>query len=88
MLHCSIGRAGTHFDASFLIQENYGKKDAEAEAKVKQLYKDLNVESIYKSYESKSYTELRAMIDQVDESTGVKKQVFIEFMDKIYKRTK
>ncbi|KAH8551438.1 farnesyl pyrophosphate synthase [Umbelopsis sp. PMI_123] len=71
-----------------LLDENYGKKDAEAEAKVKQLYRDLNIEGIYKDYENKSYTELRALIDQVDESTGVKKQVFIEFMDKIYKRTK
>jgi farnesyl diphosphate synthase len=70
------------------LKENYGKKDAEAEAKVKQLYLDLNIEQIYKDYENKSYTELRTLIDQVDESTGVKKQVFIEFMDKIYKRTK
>ena len=52
------------------------------------MYRDLNIEGIYKDYENKSYTELRVLIDQVDESTGVKKQVFIEFMDKIYKRTK
>lgn len=52
------------------------------------MYLDLNIEQIYKDYENKSHAELTALINQVDESTGVKKQVFIEFMDKIYKRTK
>lgn len=70
------------------FQENYGKKDAEAEAKIKALYIDLNIEDIYKAYEEKSFQELTAMINKLDESTGVKKAVFTEFMDKIYKRTK
>ena len=71
-----------------ILDENYGKKDAEAEAKVKQLYIDLDIEGTYKAYEEKSYRELTALIEQLDESVGLKKQVFIEFMDKIYKRTK
>ncbi|CEI88549.1 Putative Farnesyl pyrophosphate synthase [Rhizopus microsporus] len=71
-----------------VLDENYGKKNAEAEAKVKQLYIDLDIEGTYKAYEEKSYRELTALIEQLDESVGLKKQVFIEFMDKIYKRTK
>ncbi|KAG0749184.1 hypothetical protein G6F66_000397 [Rhizopus arrhizus] len=71
-----------------VLDENYGKKDAEAEAKIKQLYIELDIEGVYKAYEEKSYNELSALIEKLDESVGVKKQVFVEFMDKIYKRTK
>lgn len=71
-----------------LLDENYGKKDAEAEAKVKQLYIELGIEGIYKAYEEKSYQEINALINKIDESVGLKKEIFTEFMDKIYKRTK
>lgn len=71
-----------------VLDENYGKKDSEAEAKVKQIYIDLDIESVYKAYEEKSFNDLTALINKLDESVGVKKMVFTEFMDKIYKRTK
>ncbi|ORZ25217.1 farnesyl pyrophosphate synthase [Absidia repens] len=71
-----------------VLDENYGKKDAEAEAKIKALYIELNIEDIYKAYEEKSFQELTTLINNLDESIGVKKAVFTEFMDKIYKRTK
>ncbi|RUP44559.1 geranyltranstransferase [Jimgerdemannia flammicorona] len=71
-----------------ILDQHYGKKDSKAEAAVKQLYIDIDIESVYKAYEEKSYTEISAMIAKVDESTGVKKEVFTEYMNKIYKRTK
>ncbi|GAN06747.1 farnesyl pyrophosphate synthase [Mucor ambiguus] len=71
-----------------ILDENYGQKNAESEAKVKQLYLDLNIESVYKAYEEKSFNDLNALIEKLDESVGVKKMIFTEFMDKIYKRTK
>lgn len=71
-----------------VLDENYGQKNAEAEAKIKQLYIDLEIEAVYKAYEEKSFNDLNALIDQLDESTGVKKHIFTEFMDKIYRRTK
>ncbi|KAI9267803.1 farnesyl pyrophosphate synthase [Sporodiniella umbellata] len=71
-----------------VLDENYGQKNAESEAKIKQIYIDLNIEQAYKEYEENSYKTLNHLIDDLDESVGLKKQVFIEFMDKIYKRTK
>ncbi|KAG0172562.1 Farnesyl pyrophosphate synthetase [Apophysomyces sp. BC1034] len=71
-----------------VLDENYGKKDLAAEAKIKALYIELDIESVYKAYEEKSYKQISSLISQLDESVGVKKEVFTEFMDKIYKRTK
>ncbi|KAL0089465.1 farnesyl diphosphate synthase [Phycomyces blakesleeanus] len=71
-----------------VLEANYGQKNSESEAKVKKVFLDLGIEKIYKDYEEKSHKELSDLISQLDESVGVKKAVFIEFMDKIYKRTK
>ena len=38
-----------------IIEENYGKKDAECEKRVKELYVALEMESVYKKYEEESY---------------------------------
>lgn len=70
------------------LQDNYGKKDAEAEAAIKQMYIELKIEDVYKAYEEKSYAEILALTAEVDESVGIKREVFITFMNKIYKRTK
>ncbi|CRG87502.1 farnesyl-pyrophosphate synthetase [Talaromyces islandicus] len=71
-----------------LLDEAYGRKDAALEAKVKALYNDLNLEQHYKDFEEKRVTELRQKISAVDESEGLKKEVFSAFLDKIYKRSK
>ncbi|KAI8992514.1 farnesyl pyrophosphate synthase [Pilobolus umbonatus] len=71
-----------------VLDEHYGKKNSESEAKVKQIYLDLKIEDVYKAYEDKSFKDLTALINKLDESVGVKKLVFTEFMDKIYRRTK
>jgi farnesyl diphosphate synthase len=71
-----------------VLEDNYGRKNSENEAKVKELYKELNLEEIYKAYEEACVTDLKQKIDAVDESTGLKKEVFNAFLSKIYKRTK
>jgi hypothetical protein len=43
---------------------------------------------VYKEYEDKVVSELREKIAAVDESKGLKKEVFEAFLGKIYKRTK
>lgn len=72
---------------AMFLQKNYGKKDSAAEAKVKQIYIDLNIEAVYKAYEEESYKEISGLIEKLDESIGLKKAIFTEFMNKIYKRT-
>ncbi|CAG8469861.1 4086_t:CDS:10 [Funneliformis mosseae] len=70
-----------------LLDENYGKKNPDNVAIIKQIYKELELEKLYKEYEEQSYKKLNDCISQLDDSL-VKRKVFITFMNKIYKRTK
>ena len=69
-----------------LLDANYGQKDDEKEAKVKELYDELKLADRYHAYEDKRVGELRQLISSVDESQGLKKEVFESFLAKIYKR--
>lgn len=71
-----------------LLEENYGQKDSAKEAVVKKLYNELELESVYQAYEEKIVAEIRAKIQAIDESEGLRKEVFDEFLRKIYKRSK
>lgn len=71
-----------------LLEENYGRKDSECEKKVKAVFDDLDLKRVYQKYEEERVGQLRKMIDKVDESEGLKKQVFEEFLRKIYKRSR
>lgn len=71
-----------------LLDTAYGRKDAELEAKVKALYKELDLENIYKEYEEKTVSDIRNKISAIDESTGLKKEVFETFLGKIYQRSR
>ncbi|KAJ5153196.1 uncharacterized protein N7482_009674 [Penicillium canariense] len=71
-----------------LLEENYGRKEAAHERKIKDLYDELKLDEVYAQYEDAKVAEIRQMIDDVDESEGLKKSVFTEFLRKIYKRNK
>ncbi|KAF2467830.1 terpenoid synthase [Lindgomyces ingoldianus] len=71
-----------------ILEENYGQKNAECEAKVKALYHELKLADFYSEWEEERVADLRAKIDKVDESEGLKKEVFETFLKKIYKRSK
>ncbi|KAL3487880.1 isoprenoid synthase domain-containing protein [Aspergillus germanicus] len=71
-----------------LLDTCYGRKDAALEAKVKELFKELDLETVYKEYEEKIVGEIKTKIAAVDESQGLQKEVFEAFLGKIYKRTK
>lgn len=71
-----------------LLDNNYGMKDDESEAKCKQLFKDMGIEKIYHEYEESIVQKLRQQIDQIDESRGLKKDVLTAFLNKVYKRSK
>jgi len=70
-----------------LLNENYGKKNPKNVAVIKQIYKDLEIEKLYKEYEEQSYNKLNHLILQLDDSL-IKHQVYNTFINKIYKRTK
>lgn len=44
-----------------LLEENYGKHDAEKVAKVKELFAGLHLEAAFKSYEEESYAEIQVI---------------------------
>ncbi|CCG22223.1 Erg20 farnesyl pyrophosphate synthetase [Candida orthopsilosis Co 90-125] len=71
-----------------LLDNNYGKKDDESEARCKQLFKDMGIEKIYHDYEESTVQKLRQHIGQIDESRGLKKDVLTAFLNKVYKRSK
>jgi farnesyl diphosphate synthase len=71
-----------------VLEENYGRKNADNEAKVKEVYTELKLDEHYLKFEEERVGKLRELISAVDESQGLKKEVFEEFLKKIYKRQK
>ncbi|CAM1508231.1 Fc.00g050790.m01.CDS01 [Cosmosporella sp. VM-42] len=71
-----------------ILEQNYGQKDDEKEKVVKKLYDDLKLKDIYEEYEEKRVGEIKSLINNIDESEGLKKTVFEAFLAKIYKRSK
>jgi len=69
-----------------ILFENYGKKDPACVAKVKNLYKELNLEAVFQDYEKESYKKLIADIE-AQPSIAVQ-SVLKSFLHKIYKRQK
>jgi farnesyl diphosphate synthase len=68
-----------------LLQENYGKPDHEAVAKVKEVYRELHLAAVFEAYEQSSFEELTAAIAA---QAALPKEVFTALLDKIYKRKK
>lgn len=73
-----------------ILDENYGRKDGAKEAKVKAVFKELDIAEIYKEYEESVYVELKAEIEKIPEGPGLvlRRDVFTKFLNKIYKRQK
>ena len=47
------------------LYDNYGKNDSRKVAKVKLLYSDLGLPSVYSAYEEKSHDEIQRLIQEV-----------------------
>jgi farnesyl diphosphate synthase len=73
------------------LDENYGRKDSNCEAKVKQIFEEVGLRERYAKYEETVYQQIMGMIESIPETEGpgtLKKDVFKSFVGKIYKRTK
>uniref|UniRef100_A0A0E0L589 Farnesyl pyrophosphate synthase n=1 Tax=Oryza punctata TaxID=4537 RepID=A0A0E0L589_ORYPU len=69
-----------------VLFENYGKKDPACVAKVKGLYRELNLEEVFLDYENESYKKL---ITDIEAQPSIDVQnVLKSFLHKIYKRQK
>ena len=72
-----------------ILDENYGRKDAEKEAKVKAVFAEIGIGNVYEEYEKRVVKELRQKIGEIVEvEGGLKREVFENFLAKIYKRSK
>ncbi|RYP64781.1 hypothetical protein DL769_006526 [Monosporascus sp. CRB-8-3] len=71
-----------------VLEEHYGRKDQAHEAEVKKLYDEMNLKKLYEDYEEKRVGEIKNMINQIDESEGLKKGALEAFLAKIYKRSR
>ncbi|XP_073820344.1 uncharacterized protein [Musca autumnalis] len=65
-----------------LMMSCYGSKDPEKVQKVKELYKALDLPSIYADYEKESYEKTKTLISQL--SNGVPREIFLDILNKIY----
>jgi len=72
-----------------ILDENYGRKDEEKEAKVKAVLAEIGVGKVYDEYEKQVMMELKQRIGAIVEvEGGLKRKVFERFLAKIYKRSK
>ncbi|KAI9183557.1 Farnesyl pyrophosphate synthetase [Blastocladiella emersonii ATCC 22665] len=75
-------------DQRAVLDANYGIKDPACIARVKQVYRDLDLTAVFEDYEDKSHKRILDLINAVDPALGVPREVYVSFMNKIYKRSK
>ncbi|TCD66037.1 Farnesyl pyrophosphate synthetase [Steccherinum ochraceum] len=74
-----------------VLDANYGQKNAESEAKVKEVFEQVGIREKYATYEEGVYKEIISLIETIPSQgskEGLKREVFKSFLDKIYKRQK
>ncbi|XP_078437729.1 farnesyl pyrophosphate synthase-like [Wolffia australiana] len=69
-----------------VLTENYGKADPGCVAKVKALYRELDIEAVFLEYEKTSYEQLISAINA--QPSRAVQEVLKSFLGKIYKRKK
>lgn len=68
-----------------VLEENYGQKDDAKVARIKELYREMDLKGVYERYEEQVVQQLRGMIAAV---TAVPQEVYEFQLNKIYKRKK
>lgn len=68
-----------------LIEAHYGKSDEDSVAAVKAVYRELDLEGVFRAYEAESHEKLVGIIK---EQTLLPEGVFMPLLQKIYKRKK
>jgi len=68
-----------------ILHDNYGSHDMRKVNKVKKLYADMDLQTLFDEYEEESYKEIQELLGKV---TDMPKEIFTFMLDKIYKRSK
>ncbi|KAK7061224.1 fructose-bisphosphate aldolase [Favolaschia claudopus] len=77
-------------DQRATLNENYGRKDAAAEARVKEVFEAVGLREHYARYEVEVHERLEktiAAIPEVPERGTLRREIFTSFLEKIYRRT-
>lgn len=70
-----------------ILKSCYGHEDPEKVAKVKEIYEELKLRKVYKSFEEESYADINMHISQVPgEGKILPPKLFKNFLQRIYKR--
>ncbi|NWZ17809.1 FPPS synthase, partial [Agelaius phoeniceus] len=69
-----------------ILEENYGSKEPQKVAKVKELYDALGLQAAFREYEESSYGRLQALIGS--HARRLPRDIFLDLAQKIYKRQK
>lgn len=69
-----------------VLQENYGRKEAEKVARVKALYEELKLQAVFQQFEEDSYSRLMGLIEQ--HAAPLPPAIFLGMANSIYKRKK
>ncbi|KAL4714999.1 hypothetical protein ACJJTC_003150 [Scirpophaga incertulas] len=67
-----------------IMEEHYGNRTAESEAKIRDLYEELQLPHTYSVFEEATYDLLRTQIQQV--TRGLPHDLFFKILDNIFKR--
>ncbi len=67
------------------LESNYAKKDPKCEAKVKEVFKKLDLEAKFKAYEEQAHAEILKKIGNIK---GMPTTIFSQLLGRIYKRDK
>lgn len=94
LINVALAHAST--EQRKVLDECYGRKDAEKERHVKEVYNALGLQKRYEDYEQSSYEKVMGLIETIPangqavegNAVPLKREVFKSFLDKIYKRTK
>ena len=74
-------------DQKTILEDNYGINNPENVLKVKEIYSELKIEQLYKDYEISSFDKIQTLINGL-EQTILPNELFVTFINRIYKRTK
>ncbi len=68
-----------------VLEENYGQHDLKKVSKVKKLYEELDLATVFAQYEENSYRDIQTLLAQISD---IPAEVFQFLLRKIYKRSK
>jgi len=67
---------------------HYGSTNIEDVERIKNLYRKLEIDVLYKAYEENFYRDVMVHIERICSGNALPKEVFVNFLEKVYQREK